>query len=587
MRAAIGGPGTLRRNQLSEPVSRPRSDAVARAGSALLVVALGVGTLLRVVHYAARPSLLIDEARIALNVGSRSWLALSRPLDYDQTAPLLFLWAERLATRLGGMNEYALRALPFLAGIAALPLLFALARRLVGVPAATLAVATAALSPQLIQYSGEIKPYSLDLLIALGLVWLALDLTDAPEDGRRQGRLALAGVLAVWASTPAVLTLAAGSVALLLAPAEARPPRWFVLAAACAWGASFALAYALIYEPAATSPYMRQFWQGSLLTIWQPGLAPRTWRAIREVVWALFVGGTTEPPLSRPESVMANVAAGAALLLIGAAGAQRIRRVAGWQGLTLTIGPLLAGLGASFLGLYPVAGRVMTYAGASLALPLAAGCAALAESMHRIRRPALALLSVCLLGPPLPRDLALALRPKALENIRAAVREFDRVAPLGEPVYVFAAALPAWTFYTTDWVAPDTARLTRMARLGSSGGQAFENAPPRRRAIRGEGDTLVYLYRGRPEIIGLFHGAQWRSATGPVQFQPDTNWTVNEARRIRGAANPDAWVLMAHSHALERFLVPALEARGGRITHSYLADGARLWRFSFTPRSAP
>jgi hypothetical protein len=324
---------------------------------------------------------------------------------------------------------------------------------------------------------------------------------------------------------------------------------------------------------------MRQFWQGSLLTVWDPGVMTRAWQGVREVVWGLFVGGTTEPPLSWPENLMASIAA-VALLLVASLGARGVRRSAGWDGLLLTVGPLLAGIAASLIGGYPVAARVMTYAGASLALLVAAGCVAITGSM---RHSALVLVSACVLAPPVPRDLALAVRPNALENLRSAVREFKRRAPPGAPIYVFAAALPAWTFYTTDWTAPDTARLARMARLGSSGGPAFENAPPRGRAMRDEGDSLVFRYRGWVEIIGLFHGAQWRSASGPIQDHADTNWTENEARRIRAAARPEAWVLMAHSHALERFLVPAVEARGGRIEDSYQTAGVRLWRFRFSP----
>lgn len=550
--------------------------------SVLLLAALGVGVLLRLVHYAARPSLLIDEARVALDVGSRSWVGLLRPLDYDQTAPILFLWADKLTTRLAGMDEYGLRAVPFLAGIAALPLLLLVARRLLGGPAATLAIALAAISPQLIQYSGEVKPYSLDLAVTLGLVWFALELRDAPNDVGRRRRLALAGILAVWASAPAVSALAAIGAALLVAPEKARPPRWFALGAACLWGVSFAGAYAMVYTSAATNAYLRQFWQGSMLTLWEPGVTGRAWHGIREMVWQLFVGGTTDPPLGWPESLMAAVGA-AALLLVGLAGLRQIRRSAGWDGLLLTIGPLLAGIAASLIGRYPIAGRVMTYAAASLVLPVAAGCISLAKSTRMTQRWVLILLSACVLAPPLPRDIALAIRPNALENVRAAVSEFERLARPGEPIYVFAATLPAWTFYTTDWTVPDTARLARMARLGSSGGPAFENAPPRREAIRDEGDSLVYTYRGRPEVIGLFHGAQWRSATGPVQYHADTNWTANEARRIRASAHPEVWVLVSHSHALERFLVPALEGRGGRIVDSYQADGARLWRFRFPP----
>jgi hypothetical protein len=62
-----------------------------------LAAAFGVGVVLPAILYFARPSLLLDEVRLALNIGARSWIGLTRPLDYDQTAPLLFLWAETLA----------------------------------------------------------------------------------------------------------------------------------------------------------------------------------------------------------------------------------------------------------------------------------------------------------------------------------------------------------------------------------------------------------------------------------------------------------------------------------------------------------
>jgi 4-amino-4-deoxy-L-arabinose transferase-like glycosyltransferase len=82
----------------------------------LLVVALGLGIALRAPLYLANPSLLLDEARVALNVASRSFAGLAQPLDYDQTAPVLFLWIAKAATLLGGVNEYSMRALPFVAG---------------------------------------------------------------------------------------------------------------------------------------------------------------------------------------------------------------------------------------------------------------------------------------------------------------------------------------------------------------------------------------------------------------------------------------------------------------------------------------
>jgi len=191
---------------------------------------------------------------------------------------------------------------------------------------------------------------------------------------------------------------------------------------------------------------------------------------------------------------------------------------------------------------------------------------------------------ICAVAPALPLDASIVRHPTAYEDVRPAVREFERRNAPGEPIYVFAASVPAWAFYTTDWSAPDTSRLARMARLASSGGPAFENAAPRGRAIRiGEGDSLAFPFRRGREIIGLYHGAQDRHATGLVQQVPDTNWTTNEARRIRNAATPTVWLLMSHTYGLERSLRGALELCVDRM---FQRDGVVLARFTSAPRSS-
>src|SRR5262249_36027283 len=83
----------------------------------VLVVALSAGALFRLIPYVERPSLSLDESRLALNVGARSFAGLLQPLAYDQSAPPGFLWAEKLAMLLAGANEYALRAVPLIASL--------------------------------------------------------------------------------------------------------------------------------------------------------------------------------------------------------------------------------------------------------------------------------------------------------------------------------------------------------------------------------------------------------------------------------------------------------------------------------------
>ena len=63
-----------------------------------------------------------------LNVAGRSYTGLLlQPLSYARTAPIPFLWAERLAVQLNGVDQAAPRVLPFVAACLTLILLWAAA----------------------------------------------------------------------------------------------------------------------------------------------------------------------------------------------------------------------------------------------------------------------------------------------------------------------------------------------------------------------------------------------------------------------------------------------------------------------------
>ena len=116
----------------SEPLPLPPRDAatppapwLTYAGWAL--IALGV--VLRVARYLADRALWLDEAALSLNIAGRSLVGLTHPLAYNQGAPLGFLTLEKGCVLLFGVNEYALRLVPLLAGIGSLVLFFAAARR--------------------------------------------------------------------------------------------------------------------------------------------------------------------------------------------------------------------------------------------------------------------------------------------------------------------------------------------------------------------------------------------------------------------------------------------------------------------------
>ena len=77
------------------------SDFVRRG--ALAILAFGVA---RLVRYFADRSLWLDESLLTINLMTRSYRELLETLDYNQGAPIAFLWIERLMLDLFGDSEY-------------------------------------------------------------------------------------------------------------------------------------------------------------------------------------------------------------------------------------------------------------------------------------------------------------------------------------------------------------------------------------------------------------------------------------------------------------------------------------------------
>jgi hypothetical protein len=70
--------------------------------SLISAIAILVGMALRVVEFVRDRPLWLDEAMLSLNIAARSFARLARPLDYDQSAPIAYLWLERLAVNIAG-----------------------------------------------------------------------------------------------------------------------------------------------------------------------------------------------------------------------------------------------------------------------------------------------------------------------------------------------------------------------------------------------------------------------------------------------------------------------------------------------------
>jgi len=413
-----------------------------------------VGALLRIRQYLANRSLWLDESMLALNVVGRSFADLLKPLDYSQAAPLGFLLLVKAATQVAGQGEYGLRLIPLLLGIISLPLFYKVARDLLIPAAVPLAVALFAILVPFTYYSSELKQYSGDVMVVLLLLAAAY---PPPASGTyslpRAVGLVLVGGAAVWLSHPAVFTLAAIGVVLLL-PAMVRRPRQNAASVgliAASWLASFAATYYLSLRSIAANPVLSSWWS-------QEFVPPPVSKAA--VNWWLnkFVDGSgvasifADPAAFRP--------AGVALFafLVGCAFMFVHHRQRFW----LLTSPLLFVLAASALGRYPFAGRLLLFVVPLLVLLVAYGAGSVIQTAGR-SAPAVGVILVGLLLFPVVRSADNAIAPEGREEIKPVLGYVARNRQPGDLVYVHFAARPAFDFYAPRYAGfPEVVAGSRM-----------------------------------------------------------------------------------------------------------------------------
>ncbi len=149
--------------------------------------------------------------------------------DAEISPPLYFILAW-LSAHLGSGPEW-IRLPALIAGLAAIPLAFLLARRLFGVSAGLVAAALMALNPFMIYYSTEARPYSLAIALLLGST---LAMLIAADTGRLRWWAVYAALvaLAMYAHYTSAFILGAQLLWLMWARPKARFPGLAATAAA-------------------------------------------------------------------------------------------------------------------------------------------------------------------------------------------------------------------------------------------------------------------------------------------------------------------------------------------------------------------
>lgn len=432
----------------------PRPRWEARLAGCLVLV----GALLRIRAYLSARSLWFDEALLGHAMQERSFAGLFLPLDYNQRSPLGFILLSKLSTALFGNSDLAVRLIPLLAGIAMLPVMYAVGRRLIGPRGALVALALAALSPPLLYYSNEFKQYSGDALWTLLVLLAVLPLFgQAAQKERGRDRrwwvAAIAGITAVWFSHPILFVLAGAGTALAVHFAIQR--RWTdiarTLGLGAAWVASFGVGWLFLVGGQSAPQHLREALRDGFppLEFWITGWARYVWQRLDAFLefsagyhftWLLDEQTRfwARPPGGSPTLWIAGATG-----LLGAA-ALLVRR---GSMVLLLLAPLGFMILASLARQYPLLDRFFVFALPLLYLAIGAGVAALWRRRGLPGAVAGALLSLALIGPYAVHAGTTLVRPTVVEEIKRVTDWVESGWRDGDVAYVAYTSRIQYEYY--------------------------------------------------------------------------------------------------------------------------------------------
>ncbi len=419
----------------------------------VVIGAVAVGVLLRLRVYLFNAPLWLDEVKLALDVLKAPIAPLEDHPGHAQLCALGFILLTKLAVRVFGDGEYALRLVPLVSAVIAFLPVYWLARRCLRPAGVAVAMVLFAVSPKVIRYAATFKPYSTDLVVAAALACMGVWALDRRLDAKRVALLAVAGAAAVWLSLTAVFVLA--GVGLVLGGRALVRRRWGRAARLSAvgliWAASFLAYFAFALGQTRRAPALLDYWESAFMPLPPTSLADLRWFATHGFAVFRDPGGLTLAGLA------ALAFAGGVISLW-----QRRRDHA-----LALVAPIAVVLLASGRSLYPFASRLLLFVVPLLYVPIAEGADRITAALRERAAPIGVLFLVLLFAHPVVRAADNLVAPWTRHEIRPVLSHIAEHGRPGDAIYVHYAAMPAYAYY-----AP---------RLGLGDAAYVEGARPTRR----------------------------------------------------------------------------------------------------------
>lgn len=409
-----------------------------------------LGVILRLRQYLANRSLWVDEASLALNIVNRTYSELIRPLDYDQGAPLGFLYAVKLMTQIFGNQDYVLRIIPLLSGILALYLMYRIASEYFGVYGLA-ALGMFSLSGSMITYSSELKQYSCDVLFALLLTYFTLRYIEGHKDWGDLFKLGIIGAIAVWMSHPVVFELAVIGIVLVADKflRKSFESIYRLIGVGVAWAGSFLATYLISLHHLIGNNNLQDYWQSSFAPI--PPWEDLGW--YRNVLISLLpqVNPSFFPYVIQnyQPSHLFNVCL--FLMLLGCV--YLLWR--NWGAAILITLPILLMFFASSLQLYPISERFLYFWFPALLFLLAEGMRLVHSLLNRFNtKAALAvygLLALTLFWSSIAQSYEDAVNPPMGEDIKPVLAYLREHIEPGDILYIHHGSITPYLYYESEY----------------------------------------------------------------------------------------------------------------------------------------
>ncbi len=223
-----------------------------------LLLFIFIGLAASLINFFHNRSLWLDEAMLSWNIVNKSYSELLVPLNYNQVAPIGFLFFEKFISSLFGYTDWSLRLFPFFSFVFSIPLLYLFALKFTNDKKKALySCAFFCLNLTILNYSFEVKQYSSDVLFGLLISLSSINYLN----NNKIKTLILAiitGVIAVWFSNIAVVILFVFGSTIVLKSFKEQQFKGLIIVSC--WITSFLLYYFLFMFQHPTQEYMLMYW---------------------------------------------------------------------------------------------------------------------------------------------------------------------------------------------------------------------------------------------------------------------------------------------------------------------------------------